>query len=143
MDRLKRASLVGTIRELASTAREADTRVCVSLERFFDGNDDRTSMGCNLVDHPGLDEFRLALTELAGRSEVRAVAVAITDCMLEAEECWPFSDTIFVLTTALPEDLIAWIRPLKTDACYEWSDGPVLGIPEPGPGERLIAVSWD
>lgn len=143
MDQVKRASLVGRIRELAATYCDDEPRVCVPVEQFFDGNDDRASMGCNLVDHPGLDELRMALSQLERLPEVRAVGVAITDCMLEAEECWPFSDTVFVVTSAALDEVRSWARPLKVDACYEWSDGPVLGVPSPASGERLVALSWD
>jgi hypothetical protein len=30
----------------------------VSIDRFFDGNDDEGSIGCNLMKHPGVDTFR-------------------------------------------------------------------------------------
>ena len=37
----------------------------VPIERFFDGNDDLGSIGCNLMAHPGMDVFREALTKTA------------------------------------------------------------------------------
>jgi hypothetical protein len=30
----------------------------VEAERFFDGNDDLASIGCNLDQHPGVESFR-------------------------------------------------------------------------------------
>ena len=44
----KRNALVA---ELSSAA----DPILVPIARFFDGNDDRGSIGCNLKHHPGID----------------------------------------------------------------------------------------
>src|SRR4051812_20945450 len=48
-----------------------DAPQIVSIERFFDGNEDSGSIGCNLTDHPGIDSFRDALTGLLRRPDVQ------------------------------------------------------------------------
>jgi hypothetical protein len=49
----------------------------VRAERFFDGNDDTGSIGCNLSEHPGITAFQKILTGLESRSDVQAVYTQI------------------------------------------------------------------
>jgi hypothetical protein len=49
----------------------------VSIERFFDGNDDLGSIGCNLAEHPGIEVFRDVLTGLLERDDVEGVFALI------------------------------------------------------------------
>ena len=51
----------------------------VSIERFFDGNDDLGSIGCNLIEHPGIDTFRDVLTGLLRRPDVQAVYAQVAE----------------------------------------------------------------
>ena len=46
----------------------------VSAARFFDGNDDLGSIGCNLSDHPGIETFRKLLVGVMDRPDVEAVS---------------------------------------------------------------------
>lgn len=43
------------------------------IARFFDGNDDLGSIGCNLMEHPGMDAFRETLLALQTRRDVEAL----------------------------------------------------------------------
>jgi hypothetical protein len=86
----------------------------VAIERFFDGNDDEGSIGCNLLPHPGIAAFRNALVGLTRRPNVEAVyaLVAETD---PGEGLWPFSDTIFVAGTIGHRELMQAITALQPD----------------------------
>lgn len=70
----------------------------VSLELFFDGNEDPGSIGCNLSDHPGPDGFYRVLSAIRDRPDVYGVWVGISEVMDPDE--WPFSDHIYFVTTA-------------------------------------------
>ncbi len=48
----------------------------VSLELFFEGNDDPGSIGCNLTDHPGVDRFYAVLRGIRDRPDVHGVRSA-------------------------------------------------------------------
>ena len=50
----------------AELAAQSEPRV-VPIDRFFAGNDDLGSIGCNLDPHPGIDRFRQVLTGLLAR----------------------------------------------------------------------------
>ena len=72
----------------------------VSLELFFDGNEDPASIGCNLSDHPGPARFYEVLSTIRDRPEVHSVWVGVSD-VIEPDD-WPFSDHVYVVTTASP-----------------------------------------
>jgi hypothetical protein len=56
MDQAKRLELIETIRRQDLPSADAPLPV-VSLEQFFEGNDDLGSIGCNLTKHPGVEFF--------------------------------------------------------------------------------------
>src|SRR6187200_2210979 len=86
----------------------------VSIERFFDGNDDEGSIGCNLMEHPGMDVFSRLLTGLLRRPDVEAVYAQISE-LDPGEESWPFTDTVFVVGTIPAKELEDVLRVLEPD----------------------------
>jgi hypothetical protein len=73
----------------------------VSVTKFFDGNDDLGSIGCNLDPHPGIDAFRGVLTGLLSRPDVKAVYAQISE-LDPGDESWPFTDTVLVAARFRP-----------------------------------------
>ena len=97
----------------------------VSIERFFDGNDDTGSIGCNLMEHPGVDAFRDLLTGLLAHPDVQAVYARIAE-LDPGDGYWPFTDTIFIVGTISPVELRGILSPLEPD---EVGSGKQFGIP--------------
>ena len=126
MDRAKLASLLAVIR-----GREPDERlgrVVCTLEEFFDGNDDLASIGCNLGDdRPSVADFMTGLLRVRARPDVDHVMVGIAEDMGDAE--WPFTDAIFVVTTASAATIAADVEALQATS-VESMDGlpPALMI---------------
>ena len=81
--------------------------VVVSLEDFFVGNDDRGSIWCNVqgVISPK-DVFKI-LSKLRTRDDVADVVIKVTQYDGSPEE-WPFSDTVYVITTTAAEEVVMW-----------------------------------
>ncbi len=98
-------------KSLKSELAEQEEPQIVSIERFFAGNDDAASIGCNLVDHPGIDLFRSVLTGLLKRSDVNAVYAKIAE-LDPGPDCWPFTDTVIVIGSIRSEDLQKALSPL-------------------------------
>jgi hypothetical protein len=86
----------------------------VSIEQFFDGNDDQGSIGCNLMDHPGVEAFRVALESLKARADVEAVYAQITELDPGADS-WPFTDTVLVVGSISREELQETLAALEPD----------------------------
>jgi hypothetical protein len=97
----------------------------VSIERFFDGNDDLGSIGCNLMEHPGIATFRDVLTGLLRRPDVEAVYAQVAE-LDPGDGCWPFTDTIFIVGTISPDELRNLLGSLEPDVV---SSGEPFGTP--------------
>ena len=111
----------------------------ISIERFFDGNDDAASIGCNLMEHPGMDVFRDVLTGLLRRSDVRAVYAQIAE-LDPGEDSWPFTDTVAVIGSIPPDDLreaVSVLQPTDVGSDRDFSD---LAQKH---GGRALVVWWD
>jgi hypothetical protein len=114
----------------------------VAIEKFFDGNDDAASIGCNLAEHPGIAYFKTVLTTVDRRGDVEAVYAQIAE-VDPGDWHWPFTDTIFVVGTIELDELKKILEPLQPD---EVARGKHFGIPasiaakHKGP---VLAAWWD
>jgi hypothetical protein len=97
----------------------------VPIERFFDGNDDLGSIGCNLVPHPGVERFRRVLTGLLARPDVEAVYARVSEPD-PGDGCWPFADSVLVVGTVPADGLRAAVGELHPD---EVGPAEGLGVP--------------
>jgi hypothetical protein len=115
----------------------------VSLELFFDGNDDPGSIGCNLPDHPGLADFYSVLRSIRDRPEVDGVWVGISELMGPNE--WPFSDHVYVVGTAPAHEVARWAALLQPDGPgVDWWNGAPPSHPITiQPGTHLVTLWWD
>ncbi len=86
----------------------------VPVERFFDGNDDASSIGWNVIPYPGIDAFRDLLTGLLQRSDVEAVYARIAELDL-SEDVWPSTELCFVVGTISSDELQNILSPLMPD----------------------------
>jgi hypothetical protein len=86
----------------------------VPIDTFFDGNDDLGSIGCNLPEHPGIDAFRNLFARIARRHDVEAVYAQIAE-LDPGDDCWPFTDTVFVVGTLHADELQAELSTLQPD----------------------------
>ena len=93
-------------------------RPLVTLEEFFEGNDDPGSIGYNLPEPPEPREFYALLLEIRDKPGVADVRIEVMQ--LEDPEGWPNSDTIWVITTSTPDEVRSWFPDrLAPDAVYD------------------------
>ncbi|MGB4811440.1 MAG: hypothetical protein WBP13_03020 [Methylophilaceae bacterium] len=114
----------------------------VAIEVFFDGNDDPSSIGCNLMEHPGVEAFRSTLARIASREDVEAVYAQI--CELDpGEDSWPFTDTILVVGSILAEELASELAALEPD---QIGQAEAFGIAQEfvsGWSSPVLVAWWD
>jgi hypothetical protein len=116
----------------------------VSLEDFFTGNDDMGSIGCNLDEHPGPQFFYSVLRGIRDRREVQDVLVTIYEIEEQDETMWPFSERVYVLTSATPEELRQWAAELQPTEIEEgFIGGPPLAAPALKLGMKVLSLWWD
>ena len=74
----------------------------VTLEDFFEGNNDTNSIAVNLLRHPGVDYFYRVLKDIRARPDVQDVLMEILDIesALAVEDAWPFADKAIFVTSA-------------------------------------------
>jgi hypothetical protein len=116
-------------------------RPLLTLEEFFEGNDDPGSIGCNLPDaHPR--EFFDVLRRLWDRPDVADVRVEIRSW--DDPEEWPFSDTVWVITSLSPQDIQKHLgKRLHADnVVVGWPDYPVEEVEVPD-GMKPLGAWWD
>jgi hypothetical protein len=136
MDINKRNNLINSL------STQPEPRI-IKIEAFFEGNDDIASIGCNLIEHPGIERFRNTFARIAKRSDVSAIYAKISDLNLDDEESWPFADTVFVVGTISASELASELVNLEPD---EVSEEGVLGIFERvgrSASTHVLAVWWD
>ncbi|TWT17111.1 hypothetical protein FQY83_17380 [Luteimonas marina] len=112
----------------------------VPIDRFFDGNDDEGSIGCNLVPHPGIGLFRETLLSLLQRPDVTAVHALITE-LDPGDDAWPFSDTVVVTGAITPEALQTAIVDLQPDEVGP-ADPDALGTSLSQSDRSSALVAW-
>lgn len=115
----------------------------VSLEDFFDGNDNDGSIAPNLLDHPGVARIASVLRAIRDRPDVYDVRVGVEldwDESPYPEGEWPFATGVYVVTQATAAEVDRWVAGIDADPSGD-------GAPEyPGPvpdGYRVVVVWWD
>ena len=136
MDTVKRNRLV------AELSAQPEPQI-VPLERFFDGNDDVGSIGCNLLDHPGVAVFRDTFARIARRPDVEAVYAQIAE-LDPGEGCWPFTDTVLVVGTVSPDVLARELVELEPDEVGPAAAAEVHeAIARRHAGAPVLVAWWD
>ena len=124
------------------TAQGGNSPPFVSIERFFDGNQDQGSIGCNLLPHPGLSAFREVLVGLTRRRDVEAVYAQVAEIDPGAG-LWPFADTVFVVGTITVSELARLLEPLHPDEVASSDDVRIPPRMREGHGGRVLYAWWD
>lgn len=120
----------------------ATPRPLLTLAEYFSGNDIVGSIGCNLTPTPTPAEFNQLLSSIARRLDVADVRVQVT--MFDDPE-WPFSDTVWVFTSAAPEEVASWFpKALRPDECsLGWTEGVEYEPYTLPVGMHPVACWWD
>src|SRR5688572_1042102 len=136
--------LEAIVERLRQHVAESDGAIAFTLEEFFDGNNDMGSLLCNISEHPGMATLYEAFVTLRNQPGVGDVRVVVRE--LEAEDTWPFSDTVAVHTTAAPEEIARRVRELLPEAAApddvfdDPDEPPPAGLVAPASGERIVRL---
>lgn len=115
-------------------------RPFVSLELFFEGNNDYGSSGCNLPGSVEPREFYELLKQLRDRDDVHEVLIEVKQ--MEDPDGWPFSDTIWFITSAAPAEVKSWFpERLAPDEMVDGFDKSVESVEAYAVPERFRAVA--
>lgn len=119
----------------------------LSLDEFFDGNGDDSSIAPNTVGygHPGIAVFRKVLTEIQARSEVVEVRIGVHEWPHPDEEDWIAGEQVFFWVRGVEADeLLEWLAPLNPEGVATLGDEfRVIGGPAAGAGVTTLWTTWD
>jgi hypothetical protein len=117
-------------------------RPLLALHEFFEGNDVIGSIGCNLLEIPQPSHFYKLLLSFLARPEVKDIRVQITAF---DDPDWPFSDTVYVVTTAAADEVASWFEEnLAPDGTWEgFLERETYEPYTVPPGYRAIGCWWD
>jgi hypothetical protein len=117
-------------------------RPLLTIEEFFEGNEYPGSIGCNLSPAPPPSRFYSLFKRIASRPNVKDIRVRITDF---DDFDWPFSDTVYIMTSATVEEVGSWFdADLAPDEIWEGFHTGETHEPYSTPsGTRPVAVWWD
>lgn len=134
--------LAALLKQLRSqTDGETAEGAIIDAAAFLDGNEDEGSLGCNLMEHPGMQAFRDAVSRVAARPDVSSVKVVIHEDM--GDDNFPFTDSMFVCTSAAPKDIAREFEVLQPDDVSKAERQQVASLPPPPRGQNWIYVWWD
>jgi hypothetical protein len=141
MDQSKRSALIEHLRRVGGLD-ESQPAHTVTLEQFFDGNDDYGSIGCNLTNHPSPEGFYRTLVALRDRKDVHKVLIEIHEVEESDTTMWPFSERVFVVTRCDQSTVAELFSPLQPSEIE-------TGIPRPPTadnaplGYTVFSAWWD
>jgi hypothetical protein len=119
----------------------------VSLESFFIGNEDESSIAYSLTDHPGLQFFYELLQKIRTRVDVEDVWIQVSRVEIMeigGQYMWPYSDRVLIVTSATETEVSRWVEPLKPNAVKEClGNGGTLASSIHYPdGYKVFALLW-
>jgi hypothetical protein len=143
MDQDRRRELTAKVK-LLGLPDSSKTMPLVSLEDFFVGNDDISSIGCNLLEPPGPQVFLDVLRTIRSQPDVQDVLAEIMEVREEDETMWPFSERIYILADADESEVAAWVAALEPDDVAEgYTVGAPASAPPLEPNKKVFSVWWD
>lgn len=114
----------------------------LTLDEFFDGNNVRGSIGANITPIPAPAAFRVHLQGLAQRSDVDDIRIQVTS--FDDGERWPFSDTVWVITRASPNQVALWFpKRIRPECSVGWTRGTAFEEVKIPSGMQPVACFWD
>jgi len=114
----------------------------LTLEEFFEGNQADGCICCNLSPMPSPADVHALLERIRARDDVADVRIEIT--MFDDPDFWPFSDTVWIVTSASPDDVHSWFDDsIAPDECDDWA-GEIAREQFPIPtGMHAVRCWWD
>jgi len=114
--------------------------VAVSLETFFEGNNDFSSIGVNLYPHqPSPQEFYSVFKKIKSSPKTENIFVRISD---SDDGDWFYTDAVYVVGNWTKDEIKEAVKDIQPDEIYdEWMYGKPVNIPETT--GKVFSIWWD
>lgn len=143
-EKTQRQKLINKLIEQGLPSYSGEPFPIASIEDFFEGNDDISSIGCNLINHPGIEFFYKKLLEIREMPEVQDILVEVSETEATDPDIWPFSERIYIITIISKEKLKELVEELQPDEIEDgWAFGKPPAAPELIKGFKVYGIWWD
>jgi len=134
----KKAEILEKITQAGFPGKE----VAVTVDEFFNGNEDDGSIGANLYpEQPSLQFFWDTFNTMLASAKVENIFIRIAD----AEDTdWFYTDTAYVVGDVTFEEVTEMVKELHPSEIYnEWMYGQPVNLSGINPGKKVYSLWWD
>ncbi len=119
-----------------------ENEILVTLDDFFEGNNDSASIGVNIYPHqPPPSYFYSKFKEISQLDSVDNIYVRIADT---EDGNWAYTDVVYIITTLAKVDLQQLLTDLQPDEIYEdWMYDKPINAPELTNNFKVYSIWWD
>jgi hypothetical protein len=120
----------------------------LTIDEFFDGNNDEASIAPNLERKPNVSEFYKILKSLAANPKTAATFATISDVMIYEDgklndNEWFFTDVIYVIGDLTKEEIRQATVSLQPDEVEYDVENTIGEISKKYAGKRVVYIWWD
>jgi hypothetical protein len=117
-----------------------DKEVAVTLETFFEGNQEHSSIGVNLYPHqPTPQEFYDVFKKIKSSTKTENIFVRISNA---DDVDWFYTDAVYIVGDWTADELREIVKDLQPDEIYkDWMYGKPVNIP--ATNSKVLSLWWD
>jgi hypothetical protein len=117
-----------------------EKEVAVSMDDFFEENNDPASIGVNLYPHqPTPQDFYDVFKKIKASDKTENIFVRISDA---EEGQWFYSDAVYIVGNWTSDEIKEMVKDLKPDEIYEgWMYGKPVNISQTN--NKVLSLWWD
>lgn len=122
--------------------------VLMTIDEFFDGNNDEASIAPNLDKKPNVSEYYQIFKELRKNPKVVGAFVKINEVMIYedgklSDNEWFYSDVIYIVGDITKEEVAEATRTLFPDEVEYDKEGQIKKLDEKFKDKNVIYLWWD
>ena len=120
----------------------------LTVDEFFDGNNDEASIAPNLIEKPNVAEYFKVLKNLSDNPKVNATFVKLNEVMIYDngklnDNEWFFADMIYVIGDLTKEEIKEATKSLKPDEVEYDSEIEIRSIATEYKDKKIVYLWWD
>lgn len=122
--------------------------IWMTIDEFFDGNNDEASIAPNLEKKPKVSEYYQIFKELRKNPKVVDVFVKINEVMIYEDgklndNEWFYSDVIYIVGDITKEEVKEAIKTLLPDEVEYDTEGQIKNLDKRFKDKNVVYVWWD
>ncbi|WP_421751115.1 hypothetical protein [Croceimicrobium sp.] len=122
--------------------------ILLTIDEFFDGNNDVASIAPNLDTKPAIKEYFRTLKIIADNPKTTAAYVKIKDVLVNTDgqlmdDAWLYTDMIYFIGDLSREDIIKATKSLKPDEVEYDPENEIRVLRDEYKDKKIVYLWWD